>query len=145
MIDGRIRPDLDGCTDVDLGWSPITNVIPMRRLGLRVGDSVELLAAWVRFPELDVVANRQRYTRVTENRYESGPYDFELGSGRPVQIGGGSDSSDSSIQLSRSVAGPLGHKIRRFQQPDGKSRPAPPDGSPCPPLICNGLRVKASG
>ena len=82
MIDGRIRPDLDGCTDVDLGWSPITNVIPMRRLGVRVGDSVELLAAWVRFPELDVVANRQRYTRVTENRYESGPYDFEMGQGR---------------------------------------------------------------
>jgi hypothetical protein len=34
----------------------------------------------VRFPELDVVCNRQRYTRLTNGRrrYESGDYDFEL-------------------------------------------------------------------
>src|SRR5579864_1324841 len=37
-------------------------------------------AAWIRFPELDVVASAQRYTRLADNRwrYQSGQYDFDL-------------------------------------------------------------------
>jgi uncharacterized protein len=79
-VDGQQRPDLAACGDLDLGWTPMTNLIPMRRLGLGVGQSVEITAAWFRFPELDIVANEQRYTRLATNRwrYESGQYDFEL-------------------------------------------------------------------
>ena len=69
-----------GCDDIDLGWTPATNTIPIRRLGLELGETSTITAAWVRFPELDVVCNRQRYTRLTNSRwrYESGDYDVEL-------------------------------------------------------------------
>ena len=36
-VDGGPARSLRGCTDVDLGCSPSTNTLPIRRLGLRVG------------------------------------------------------------------------------------------------------------
>jgi hypothetical protein len=62
-----------GRLDADLGFSPSTNTLPVRRLGLPVGGSAEIEAAWVRFPELDVLPLRQRYTRLADRtyRYES--------------------------------------------------------------------------
>jgi hypothetical protein len=80
-VDGSDRADLRGCTDVDLGWTPATNTIPLRRLAtLGVDEHHELRAAWVKFPELEIEVNEQRYTRLAHDRwrYESGPYDFEL-------------------------------------------------------------------
>lgn len=79
-LDGMPAPLLAGCGDVDLGWTPATNTIPIRRLGLEVGETARISAAWVRFPELDVVASEQRYTRLGDDRwrYQSGDYDFEL-------------------------------------------------------------------
>jgi len=79
-LDGQAAVHLDGCTDVDLGWTPATNTIPIRRLDLAVGDTETISAAWIRFPELDVVASAQRYTRLADNRwrYQSGQYDFDL-------------------------------------------------------------------
>jgi uncharacterized protein len=80
MLDGMTAPLLDGCRDVDLGWTPATNTIPIRRLALELGETASISAAWVRFPELDVVASEQRYTRLGNDRwrYRSGEYDFEL-------------------------------------------------------------------
>jgi uncharacterized protein len=73
-------PHLDGCTDIDLGWSPITNTIPIRRLGVEVGASATIQAAWIRFPNLEVVASEQEYTRLAADRwrYRSGEHDYEL-------------------------------------------------------------------
>jgi hypothetical protein len=65
----RELPDLAGSVDVDLGISPSTNTLPIRRLNLAIGESRELTAAWVRFPELTVEPLAQRYTRVAERRY----------------------------------------------------------------------------
>ena len=65
----RELPELAGCVDVDLGISPSTNTLPIRRLNLAVGESRELTAAWVRFPELTVEPLAQRYTRLAERRY----------------------------------------------------------------------------
>lgn len=59
------RPDLDGALDCDLGRSPLTNLMPVRRHGLlRPGGPAEILAAWVDVPELTVHASRQRYEHV---------------------------------------------------------------------------------
>jgi uncharacterized protein len=79
-VNGNAARHLSGCSDVDLGWTPVTNTIPIRRLDLEVGDTANIGAAWVRFPELDVVAGRQQYTRLASDRwrYRSGDYDFEL-------------------------------------------------------------------
>ncbi|HEY3210209.1 MAG TPA: putative glycolipid-binding domain-containing protein [Actinomycetota bacterium] len=61
--------EVTGCIDVDLGFSPSTNTLPIRRLGLAVGDSAEVRAAWVRFPQLTVEPLHQRYTRLGSDRY----------------------------------------------------------------------------
>jgi uncharacterized protein len=73
-------PSLDGCRDLDLGWTPATNTVPIRRLDLQVGEQATIAAAWIRFPELDVVRSEQQYERLAPDRwrYRSGPYDFEL-------------------------------------------------------------------
>ena len=54
-VDGEPRPDLDACVDLDLGWTPATNILPLRRRPVAIGESVSTRAAWVRFPEFDVV------------------------------------------------------------------------------------------
>ena len=73
-LDGVERPDLDGCVDVDLGFSPSTNTLPIRRLGLGVGESAPVSAAWLRFPGFALERFDQVYTRLDEShyRYESG-------------------------------------------------------------------------
>jgi hypothetical protein len=92
-LNGVRAPSLDNCYDIDLGWTPATNTIPIRRLDLEIGESASIAAAWVRFPELDVVSNEQRYTRLASDRwrYQSGDFDFELitdpGSGLVVTYG----------------------------------------------------------
>jgi uncharacterized protein len=62
-------PGLQGCTDVDLGFSPSTNTLPIRRLALATGKSETISAAWVLFPDLRVCAALQSYTRLSDQRY----------------------------------------------------------------------------
>jgi uncharacterized protein len=59
----------EGCVDIDLGIGASTNTLPIRRLRPAVGQAVELDAAWVRFPDLELERLPQRYTRVAEDRY----------------------------------------------------------------------------
>jgi hypothetical protein len=79
-VDGAKVRGLKGATDVDLGCSPSTNTLPIRRLHLGVGASKTIKAAWVRFPELSVVKADQTYTRLDEftYRYASGDFEAEL-------------------------------------------------------------------
>ena len=79
-VDGAVVKTLKGCTDVDLGCSPSTNTLPIRRLRLGVGASSTIKAAWIRFPELVVVKAAQTYTRLDEStyRYSSGEFQAEL-------------------------------------------------------------------
>jgi hypothetical protein len=79
-LDGARASALRSCTDVDLGCSPSTNTLPIRRLHLGVGASKTINAAWVRFPGLEVVKAAQTYTRLNENayRYASGDFEAEL-------------------------------------------------------------------
>jgi uncharacterized protein len=79
-VDGKVIRALKGCTDVDLGCSPSTNTLPIRRLRLAVGASHTIKAAWVRFPELTIVKAAQTYTRLDEftYRYASGDFEAEL-------------------------------------------------------------------
>jgi hypothetical protein len=71
--DGQPIAALRGCIDVDLGFSPSTNLLPIRRLGLAVGDRADVRAAWVRFPTLALEVLEQVYTRlgIDSYRYES--------------------------------------------------------------------------
>lgn len=73
-VNGTILPELAGCVDLDLNFSPATNLLPIRRLGLAVGEHAEVTAAWLRFPELTFEPLVQTYRRQDEftYRYESG-------------------------------------------------------------------------
>jgi hypothetical protein len=79
-VDGIAKRALKGCTDIDLGCSPSTNTLPIRRLRLAIGASHTIQAAWVRFPELVVVKAAQTYARLDEftYRYASGTFEAEL-------------------------------------------------------------------
>ena len=68
-LDGAAVGALDGLIDVDLGWTPSTNTLSLRRLGLAVGEAQDVTAPWVRLPDLDVQPLKQRYTRLAELRY----------------------------------------------------------------------------
>jgi hypothetical protein len=69
FVDGVEHAAVRGCADVDLGWSPSTNTLPIRRLDLAVGDTRAMTAAWVRFPELTLEPLPQEYRRLAERRY----------------------------------------------------------------------------
>jgi hypothetical protein len=68
------------CVDVDLGFTPATNTLPIRRLRLAVGQRAEIEAAWLVWPELHVRPARQTYTRIREDlyRYQQGDFEAEL-------------------------------------------------------------------
>lgn len=78
-VDGRPLDEVDSCRDVDLAWSPSTNTLPIRRLGLAVGEARDVVAAWVRLPGLIVTPLPQRYTRLSADRYR-----YESSGGRFV-------------------------------------------------------------
>jgi uncharacterized protein len=62
-------PAIHGCVDVDLGFSPSTNTLPIQRLQLAVGGSVQVKAAWLRFPELRWELLPQTYNRTAQQIY----------------------------------------------------------------------------
>jgi hypothetical protein len=66
---GAPVPALAGCRDVDLGFSPSTNLLPIRRLGLSVGAAAPVRAAWVHFPQITTEVLEQVYTRLAADRY----------------------------------------------------------------------------
>jgi uncharacterized protein len=72
-VDGQPRPDLDGALDCDLGNSPLTNTMPIRRAG--AGD---FAMAWVSVPDLAVHRSPQRYEPIDARsvRYVSLDGDF---------------------------------------------------------------------
>jgi uncharacterized protein len=69
-MNGAHRPDLAGCTDVDLAVTPFTNSIPIRRLTLGAGEDADVTAAMVDVDTLGVVPVRQRYRRLALRRFE---------------------------------------------------------------------------
>jgi len=58
-----------GLVDVDLGFTPATNTLAIRRLNLAVGNSGTTTTVWVDFPTLEIVRFPQRYTRLGEDEY----------------------------------------------------------------------------
>jgi hypothetical protein len=67
QIDGTDAPHLDGCLDVDLESSVLTNAFPVHRMAMAVGDSAEAPAAYVRVADLAVERLAQRYTRTGDD------------------------------------------------------------------------------
>jgi hypothetical protein len=79
QVNGEARPEVSGCIDLDLNFSPSTNLLPIRRLGLAIGQAAEIRAAWLRFPTFELEPLPQIYRRLDESTYH-----YESGSGRFV-------------------------------------------------------------
>lgn len=62
-LDGRPWPDLQGCHDIDISVSPITNTLVVRRLEMAVGEERSVEVAWLDVPSLAVHRVRQTYRR----------------------------------------------------------------------------------
>lgn len=70
------QPAVAGCIDLDLNFSPSTNVLPIRRLALAVGEEATVNAAWLRFPSFELETLPQVYRRIGPELYE-----YESGGG----------------------------------------------------------------
>jgi hypothetical protein len=77
---GDVVVDDPNALDIDLAFSPSTNSLPIRRLGLAVGERREIAVAWVLFPSFEVVRGSQTYERLGERawRYESPGFKADL-------------------------------------------------------------------
>ncbi|NUZ05796.1 putative glycolipid-binding domain-containing protein [Piscinibacter koreensis] len=60
---------LDGCTDIDIWPTPLTNSFPIWRSALQIGERREFRMAWVAAPGLTVEARAQAYTRQEEHLF----------------------------------------------------------------------------
>ena len=65
-VDGEPAPRLDGCLDVDLEASAMTNALPIRRMALPVGATAAAPAAYVRAVGLAVDRLGQTYARTAD-------------------------------------------------------------------------------
>lgn len=68
-VNGVEISETAGCLDLDLNFSPATNLLPIRRLSLEIGQHAEVRAAWLRFPTFELEPLAQVYTRQDEFTY----------------------------------------------------------------------------
>lgn len=66
-INGAAAPALDGCLDVDLESSALTNAFPVHRLSLEIGEKAQAPAVYVRAGHLGVERLEQRYERLGDD------------------------------------------------------------------------------
>jgi len=70
-MNGRRAARLEGCIDVDIAATPLTNTFPIRRYAdLAVGSSRTSPVAWVEVPSLRVVRVDQTYRRLGRDEWE---------------------------------------------------------------------------
>jgi uncharacterized protein len=68
-LNGKQVATVDGCTDIDLNFSPVTNSLPIRRLEMKIGEKAKVRAAWLRFPSFELEPLEQIYERISENSF----------------------------------------------------------------------------
>jgi len=68
-VNGVAVPGLEACVDLDVGFTPATNVTLMRRVALVPGQAAEARVAWIDAPAGVLQALPQRYERRSERTY----------------------------------------------------------------------------
>lgn len=69
LLNGMPVPAVRSCPDLDLSFSPSTNLFPIRRLDLKAGQEAEVRAAWLTFPDLGLQPLVHRFRRESGDRY----------------------------------------------------------------------------
>jgi uncharacterized protein len=78
QVDGVPAPHLQGCLDLDLEASAMTNTFPVHRLRLSLGRTVSAPAAYVRAVGLAVDRLEQTYSRSSEEHYDYAAPEFDF-------------------------------------------------------------------
>lgn len=68
-LNGAVVPSLEGCVDLDLGFTPATNLLPLRRLDLAQGQGAAAPAAWLDVFTRTLQVLPQRYERRSRSTY----------------------------------------------------------------------------
>ncbi len=78
IFDGLIVPNLKGCVDLDLGFTPATNLFQLRRIALEIGQAADVAVAWLDAPAGALNVLHQRYERrtVKDYWYEAPRFDY---------------------------------------------------------------------
>lgn len=69
-VGGEALKSIADCIDVDLGFTPATNLIVLRRLSLRIGQRAEAPAAYLSFPRMRFMKLSQTYHRIGPDGYK---------------------------------------------------------------------------
>lgn len=69
LLNGVEFPEVAGCIDLDLGFTPATNLISIRRLGLETGNQADIRVAWLGLPAPCLEPLDQLYRRISDARY----------------------------------------------------------------------------
>ena len=68
LLNGVEQRELAGALDIDLGFTPATNMLPIRRLEVPVDGAADVRAAWLPFPDLVLTPQYQIYRRTAANK-----------------------------------------------------------------------------
>ncbi len=77
--DGTDMPELRDCIDVDITATPFTNTLPINRMRLIPGQSLDIRVVYLAAPGLDISVSAQRYSRRGQENdifFESPAHDF---------------------------------------------------------------------
>ncbi len=60
-LNDEAQPQVDGATDIDLSFTPATNLMPLRRLADIEARMLPVRAAWLRYPQAELAPLDQTY------------------------------------------------------------------------------------
>ena len=78
-LNGKYQPEFDGCMDVDIPLTPLTNSLPINRLGLNDGQEEKIDVIYIDLLDENIRPVKQKYKRISTEiyKYENIPNDFE--------------------------------------------------------------------
>jgi uncharacterized protein len=68
-LNGDAVPGLEGCMDLDFGFTPATNLLQLRRIGLAEGQAADVPVAWFDVSGGSLTVLPQRYERRSGSAY----------------------------------------------------------------------------
>lgn len=69
LLNGAEQAAARGCVDIDLAFTPATNLLPLRRFALEIGAETAALAAYLNVPATRLTRLEQSYRRLDRTRY----------------------------------------------------------------------------
>jgi hypothetical protein len=70
------QSQVEGLIDIDLNFTPATNLLALRRFDLAIGAGTPAAAAWLTFPEPKLIKLDQTYRRLDQTGYAYRGYDY---------------------------------------------------------------------